>query len=375
MPEITLLQFGVGGVGRALVRQILDTRDILAQRAGLTLKHVALVDSGGAILKVEGLSDEELRAVLQAKGQGQGLKDTPWGQAKTGDLDIIRGLETERAIVVDVTAASGMEEVLTEALGWGYGLALANKRPLTASWAAWQTLAGSGRLRHEATVGAGLPVIATLRYLLDTGDAVKSIEGCFSGTVGYICTQLEEETPFSSAVAEAKERGYTEPDPRDDLGGLDVARKALILARMLGWKMGLKDVEVEALYPSDMAALSVDEFMDALPRLDQDYARQTAQARAEGKTLRYVASVRDGRSWVSLRAVDRRSSIGTLKGTDNIVAIESERYSPHPLVLIGRGAGVEATAAGVLGDIIALAREGLGNRVEREEDNKWKRQG
>ncbi len=359
MKETPLLQFGLGGVGRALLGQILATRDILAQRVGLTLKHVALVDSGGAILKPQGLSDEELRAVLQAKGQGRGLKQMPFGQAKTSDLDVVRQLETERAIVVDVTAASGMEEVLTEALGWGYGLVLANKRPLTASWAAWQTLAGSGRLRHEATVGAGLPVVATLRYLLDTGDTVRGIEGCFSGTVGYICTQLEEETPFSTAVAEAKGLGYTEPDPREDLSGRDAARKALILARMLGWELGLEDVEVETLYPPDMAALPVDEFTDALPKLDRDYARQAARARAEGKVLRYVASVRDGRCQVSLRAVGRGSSIGRLRGTDNIVTIESERYSVHPLVLLGPGAGVEVTAAGVLGDIITLAREGI----------------
>lgn len=353
--EVVLIQFGVGGVGQALLRQILAGRVLLAERVGLNLRHVALADSGGLAFNPDGFEDEELRAILCHKEAGGSLRDLPFGQDKCDLAGLLEEIpETGRAIVLDLTASGEMEEILKKALSLGYGVALANKRPLTGPLETWHALMDTRRVRHEATVGAGLPVISTLRYLLDTGDEVAAIEGCFSGTLGYICATLENGVPFSAAVAEARLSGYTEPDPRDDLGGMDVARKALILARLSGWELEMEDVDLEALFPPDMASLSVEEFMASLTQLDEEFARRTEAARGRGNVLRYVASLREGRSRVGLEEVPSQSQMGGLKGPENIVIFHTKRYASSPLVIIGPGAGPDVTAAGVLGDIIAL---------------------
>ena len=236
----------------------------------------------------------------------------------------------------------------------GHGVVLANKRPLVETFSAFQELIGSGRVRHEATVGAGLPIVYTTRYLLDTGDDIVSISGCLSGTMGYLCASMEEGTPFSTALVEARRMGYTEPDPREDLGGVDVARKALILARTLGWALEFDDVAVEPQYPPQWEQLSVQEFLQSAPQLDEAFAARVAEARARREALRYIAEVGDGICSVGFKSIPEHSPMGSLKSTDNIVAIHSARYE-RPLVISGAGAGLEVTAAGVLQDIVELA--------------------
>jgi homoserine dehydrogenase len=204
-------------------------------------------------------------------------------------------------------------------------------------------------------VGAGLPVIATLNRLIASGDEITRMAGTFSGTLGYLMTGLQEGRPFSEVVREAHKLGYTEPDPRDDLGGVDVARKALILARGLGWRLDMADVAVTGLYPAAMADLSVAEFMAALPDLDAHFSGLVADAAADGKVLRFAATVEDGACQVGPVAVSADSPLGRLSGTDNLIEITSRWYQPNPLVIQGRGAGVDATAAGVLSDIVELA--------------------
>ncbi|HXF60845.1 MAG TPA: hypothetical protein VNK95_04470, partial [Caldilineaceae bacterium] len=186
-------------------------------------------------------------------------------------------------------------------------------------------------------------------------DEVQRITGAFSGTLGYVMTGLQAGHPFSAVVREAHRLGYTEPDPRDDLGGVDVARKALILARGLGWRLEMDDVEVQGLYPAEMASLTVDEFMAALPTLDDHFRAQVEAAAAAGKVLRYAAQVENGACRVGPTLAPADSPLGRLTGTDNLVEFSTRWYSPNPLVVQGRGAGVDATAAGVLSDIIDLA--------------------
>ena len=209
--------------------------------------------------------------------------------------------------------------------------------------------------RWETTVGAALPVIVTLNRLVSSGDEVRRITGTFSGTLGYVMTGLQEGKPFSAIVREAHRLGYTEPDPRDDLGGVDVARKALILARGLGWRLNLADVEVQGLYPASMDGLTVAEFMDALPQLDEQFQLRVAEATAAGMVLRFAAQVEDGVCRVGPTLVSASSPLGRLSGTDNLVEFTTRWYNPNPLVVQGRGAGTDATAAGVLSDIIELA--------------------
>jgi homoserine dehydrogenase len=267
------------------------------------------------------------------------------------------------AILADLTASPKTAPTLRAALDAGCGVALANKIPLAGPWAEAQFLLTHHRLRYEVTVGAGLPVIETLHYLRDTGDRVTLIEGCVSGTLGYLCAELERGVPYSQAVAQARALGYTEPDPRDDLSGKDVARKALILARTAGWPLEERDLTVEPLYTAELAGLAVADFMTATSTLDANYAARVAAAQAEGKVLRYVARVTPEGGTVGLTAVDRDGALGALRGPANYIALHTARYDPLPLAISGPGAGREVTAAGVLGDIIKLGRVGRGESM------------
>ena len=197
-------------------------------------------------------------------------------------------------------------------------------------------------------------MIAALDRLVSSGDEIERIAGSFSGTLGFLMTGLEQGRSYSETVQEAYRLGYTEPDPRDDLGGVDVARKALILARGIGWRIEMAQVQVSGLFPERLAGLGVDDFLSALPSLDEEYRQQVARAASEGKVLRYAATLADGACSVGLTAVAKDSPLGRLTGTDNLVEFYSRWYSPNPLVIQGRGAGVEATAAGVLSDIVEL---------------------
>lgn len=366
MQQLPLILFGLGGVGRALVRQILDNRDFHADQYNLEIRFLALCDSRSALIEpMEGLSDQQVEEALALKAAGHALADHELGGAQDDLAAIVDIAGRPGAVVVDCTATEQTLPALFFALNRGYKIALANKKPLTVQQEAYDRLTRAGATpghprtlattRWETTVGAGLPVIATLNRLVASGDPIRRIAGTFSGTLGYLMTGLQERRPFSEVVREAHKLGYTEPDPRDDLGGVDVARKALILARGLGWRLNMADVAVTGLYPESMAGLPVAEFMNALPELDDHFRRLVAAATAEGKVLRYAATVENGACSVGPVSVPADSPLGRLSGTDNLVEITSRWYQPNPLVIQGRGAGVDATAAGVLSDIVELA--------------------
>jgi homoserine dehydrogenase len=350
-----LIVFGVGNVGRAFLSQWAQTHLSLAKRYGFDLRPVALADSSGAIFKTGGLLTDELETALTDKASGRKFAQQPGALTGLTALDLINHADEQGirdALVVDTTAADGMEPALRHALELGYGVALANKRPLAGPWTGARIFFEHPLMRFEATVGAGLPVINTLRYLVDTGDAVKRIEGALSGTLGYLCSELEDGKAFSEAVRTARALGYTEPDPRDDLSGMDVARKALILGRLAGWPMEMADIRVEPLYPSDMAGLSLDDFMAQLPRLNADFA---AYMGALTGVPRYMAEIRPDGGVVSLRMVGERLA-AQLRGTLNLVTFTTQRYAEFPLSLLGPGAGMEVTAAAVLQDCAQLAQ-------------------
>jgi bifunctional aspartokinase / homoserine dehydrogenase 1 len=212
------------------------------------------------------------------------------------------------------------------------------------------------RFRYEATVGAGLPIISTLRDLIDTGDRIERIEGMFSGTLAFLFNRFDGSQPFSALVREAKQLGYTEPDPRDDLDGKDVARKLVILARELGLATELADVEVDSLVPAELAAGSIDDFMTRLPELDAAMQARLEAARANGEVLRFVASLdATGKARVGLRALPLAHAFANGKLTDNFVQFTTTRYNRNPLVVQGPGAGPEVTAAGVFADLLRVA--------------------
>lgn len=372
MRSIPIILFGVGGVGRALVRQIVEQRQFHAATYGLQLQFLALCDSDGAVIDDEGLSDVQLHELLQYKERGGKLAQHPLGGQQHDPAAIVdiagRTMSTGSTLVVDCTASAETVPALLLALTRGYRIAMANKKPLTVEQEVYDRLTSAGdtgpvtsqvrhlgRARWETTVGAGLPVIVTLNRLVASGDPITRIAGTFSGTLGYVMTGLQAERPFSEIVREAHKLGYTEPDPRDDLGGIDVARKSLILARGIGWRLDMTDVQVTGLYPVEMSRLSVAEFLEALPALDAGFRAQVEAAKAAGNVLRYAATVADGRCMVGPVVVGANSPLGRLSGTDNLVEFHTKWYSPNPLVVQGRGAGVDATAAGVLSDLIELA--------------------
>lgn len=364
MREIPVILIGVGGVGQALLRQIVANRGLHAEQYGLRLHLRAVADSQGAVIALDAeLSDATLAEVIAVKASGRPLIEHPDGGPQGDLVGVIDVAAHPGALVVDCTASDATVPALLYSLEQGYKLVLANKKPLTMEQEVYHRLTSAGgashvrhlgRTRWETTCGAALPVIAALNRLAASGDAVERIAGAFSGTLGYVMTGLQEGRAFSDVVREAHKLGYTEPDPRDDLGGIDVARKALILARGLGWPLDLADVEVTGLYPAEMESLSVADFLDALPQLDADFAGQVQRATAEGKVLRFAATVANGQCRVGPTLVDGASPLGQLSGTDNLVEFYTRWYSPNPLVIQGRGAGVDATASGVLADMVEL---------------------
>lgn len=356
MKQIPVIVLGAGGVGAALLQQIENGRNQVAARNQCRFEVVAAVDSQSCLFAAEGLADEQLLAAVERKREGLPVNDDE--SERPSEIEIIdqaRQAGWEKGIVVDVTAVAGMEPVLDHALAAGYGVALANKKALAGSWQTAQKYFNHPRVRHESTVGGGQPVIATLRYLLDVNDPIYRIEGQMSGTLGFICGQMDGAVPFSRAVREAKALGYTEPDPREDLSGKDVMRKVMILARMAGWPLEEADIEVESLYTPELADLSVPDFLEAVEALDETMRLRVATAITEGMVLRYVAEVENGRGVVGLKPVPAGSALSSLK----YISFRTARYDDEPLLIGGKGAGVEMTAAGVLGDMIDLAREEL----------------
>ena len=211
-------------------------------------------------------------------------------------------------------------------------------------------------LLYEATVGAGLPVIQTLKDLVETGDEITSISGIFSGTLAYLFNVFDGTQTFSEIVRDAKARGYTEPDPRDDLSGTDVARKAVILAREAGLKLELSDLEVESLVPDALADASVDEFLDRLVDFDSPMAERYEQAKKDNAVLRYVANVdlASGKADVRLASYPLDHPFANISLTDNIVQFVTRRYCDNPLIVRGPGAGPDVTAAGIFADLLRL---------------------
>lgn len=351
-----MIQIGVGGVGGELARQIVAQQATLEQRYGFRLGYLALVETNGAVHTGSMLSREMVGAVLEARQNRQPLSSLEGG---CSPCDWQGFLPDTPCIIVDVTAADGLEDGLVAAVGTGHRLVFANKRPMAGPLDVFAALIAGSATRYEATVGAGLPVIDTLQRLLDSGDTMVRIEAAMSGTLGYLCSALEDGMRLSEAVRIAKESGWTEPDPRDDLSGADVARKALILGRTCGYAWEPSDVTGEPWFPPTFAEVSIETFMERVAELDDDYAARVADAHSRQMALRYVATIEPGGASVGLRELPLDHPLAGLRGTDNMIVFTTERYNdPVPkLVVRGPGAGIPVTAAGVFGDIIATARE------------------
>jgi len=248
-----------------------------------------------------------------------------------------------------------------EWLGQGIHVVTPNKKANTADLGYYEKLQQTSRRAdahyfYETTVGAALPVIQTLRDLVQTGDRVRRIEGVFSGTLSYLFNSFDGSVPFSVIVRAARDQGYTEPDPREDLSGIDVARKVVILAREMGMRANLDDMAVDGLIPPGLEGGSVDEFLDRLAEYDDEMVRVVDEARSAGQVLRFVGVIdAEEGTRVALRRYDTDHSFARIKLTDNIVQFTTDRYSDNPLIVQGPGAGPAVTAGGVFADLLRLA--------------------
>ncbi len=350
-PRTDLVLLGFGRVGRALA-----SSSFVA--GGPSVRIVGLLDRSGYVFDPRGLSRPRLARLAEGKDAG-GLLAALGGTRAGADAALahIASHAVSRPIVVDVTAED-TADLLLRALGHGFDLVLANKKPLAGSAAAHARLfeaarAAGRRIRFEATVGAGLPILDTHRKLVESGDRVLRIEGCFSGTLGYVLSAVSAGRPFSQAVREAMEKGYTEPDPREDLSGRDAARKGLILGRLLGYRGA--PPAAEDLVPRALRRLSIPEFLRRLPSLDGAWSARVERERRRGRVLRYVVAATARSVRATLEAVTMDSPTGALQGTRNLVSFTTRRYRTEPLVITGPGAGAEVTAAGILNDIQQLA--------------------
>lgn len=356
MSAAQVIVLGPGAVGRELLTQLVSN-----PRTAERLSVCGIVDRSGFLFSPDGLSKETVIDACAHKAKGGALATAPGAHvsAPASSIDAITRNSLTRPIVVDATAAD-TSEVLRSALARGCNAVLANKIPLAAPQADVDALHSLARLHqrtvlYEATVGAGLPVIDTIRQLLEAGDRVLSVEGCPSGTLGFLFGELHRGKRFSEALREAIARGYTEPDPRVDLSGLDVARKALILARCIGFRGDLTQVGVDNLVPEHLRDVSRDEFVERSDELDEAFAQRVDAARAKGDVVRYRARVTTASVSVGIAEVSASDPLSALHGTDNQFSFTTERYCERPLVITGPGAGASVTASGVHNDLLRLS--------------------
>jgi len=363
--EINMLLLGKGVVGGSLLKQIERQNKALGREHDVQVRLVGIGSSGGALFDPEGLPAAEAIVRLQtALGEGKVVADVTSLLGKLSRLP--------NPVLVDCSAAPGMEKIYRAAFAHGVNVVSANKQPLALPQPERTALLDAARqhfraYHYETTVGAALPVIETLKNLVRTGDHVITIEGAFSGTLGYLCDQLAQGQALSAAVRQAKELGYTEPHPRDDLSGLDVARKAIILARELGLKVELSDVVLEPFVPAEnLKEDDPEKFLQSLTGLDATVAARVAACKAQGKLPRYLARITPGAAGakVSVGPVEVEAShpAAALRGSEAFVAFHTERYKQYPMVVRGAGAGGDVTAAGVLADILRLAQNIRGRR-------------
>ncbi len=343
---------GPGTVGRVFLDQLASQQARLAREFKIDLRVRGIMGSRTMLLSEEGVTLNQWRSEYEASRTPADLQ---------AFVDHVQVDYLPHAVLIDCTADGEVAKHYADWLERGIHVVTPNKKANSAEMAYYDSLkaarrtAGSHYL-YEGTVGAGLPVIQTLRDLRETGDEIDSVEGIFSGTLAYLFNVYDGSVPFSAIVKEAKKLGYTEPDPRDDLSGLDVARKLIILAREMGQRLEMSDVKVSSLVPVDLAKGTIDEFLAGLSAYDAGMQQRFEAARAAGKVLRYVGRITArGEATVGLVELDRKHAFANIALTDNVVRFATSRYNKNAMIIQGPGAGPDVTAGGVFADLLRLS--------------------
>jgi len=363
-PTLHVGLVGYGLVGQELVGQMLSAAPALEKEMGVRLE-------------ISAVSRSRVMALLKDGSAASALADGAWpeGQEEAADLEKLgrhvldaAASSGGRALIVDNTASDEPAEMYEKWLAAGADVATPNKRAGSGPFTRYEKImaasrTGGARFLYEATVGAGLPVVAPLQALLRAGDEVESVEGIFSGTLSYIFNTWKPGVKFSDVVKEAKDKGFTEPDPRDDLGGTDVQRKVTILAREIGLKIELNDVPVKSLVPEKLQNWEPpagkklgDAFVEELQAFDDEMDALIEEADKAGEVLRFVGAVdvKSGKASVKLGRYPKDHPFASTQFADNICAFSTKWYTPRPLVVQGPGAGAAVTAAGVFSNIMEV---------------------
>ncbi len=342
---------GTGVVGSVFLRQLKEQRQQLKEEFDIDIRVRGIATTTAMILDEVDIDLANL--------------DEKWKNGQKPDLDLFaNSIQTEaipHSVIVDCTASQTLASHYIQWLERGIHIITPNKKANSGDMQVYEKLRSltkksGAHYLYETTVGAGLPILQVARELVQTGDALLSFEGVFSGTLSYLFNLYDGKKTFSELVLEARELGFTEPDPRDDLGGIDVARKVVILAREFGMQISMEDVEVESLVPPELAALDLDLFLEKMSAMDDNMVGLLTKAKSENAVLRYVGRFgEDGKITVKLGSYPDDHAFARIQKTDNIVLFRTRRYSENPLIIQGPGAGPEVTAGGVFADLLRLS--------------------
>ncbi|MFQ7113335.1 bifunctional aspartate kinase/homoserine dehydrogenase I [Hallella bergensis] len=341
---------GIGTVGSKLIEQIRSQYEELKEHSRLKLNVVGIASSKNAILSRDGVDLDNYREQLKLS--------EPSSPEKLRDR--ILKMNIFNSVFVDCTASREIAALYQSFLSHNISVVTANKIAASSAYENYEKLKSTALKRgvkflYETNVGAGLPIIGTINDLRNSGDRILKIEAVLSGTLNFIFNEISAQVPFSETVKRAKEQGYSEPDPRIDLSGVDVIRKLVILTREAGYRVEQDDVEKSLFVPDEYFKGSVDDFWEKLPELDADFEARRRKLDAENKRWRFVATMDGGKTSVALRAVDRNHPFYRLEGSNNIVMLTTERYKEYPMQIQGYGAGASVTAAGVFANIMSIA--------------------
>lgn len=352
--DVVIALAGVGNIGSSLIQQLKQAQRYWAQQ-GVNLHLVAVANS------------KQMRLSRQHNLLNQSLKQI-FDNSEVTDNDIstmvefVSGLNASKKVFIDATANPSIAQHYLPFLDRGISVITPNKYANTGELNYYDALRHSahkhhGQFLYETNVCAGLPLIRTLQDMRQSGDQVQSIQGIFSGTLSYLFSQLNQGMLFSTAVKQAYDLGYTEPDPREDLSGMDVARKTVCLAREMGLRVDISDLEIENLVPQALRDVSVTAFFEQLPQYDNEITAHLQAKKGQGIGVHYLGSIQsNGQIAVGIQSYTSADPFANAQGTDNIVLIYSQRYSPRPMVIQGAGAGAEVTAAGIFADLIRVIR-------------------